>query len=236
MSRRLWMSAVGPLRPLNFRCAGDGAATGHPGRAQRLAEAVFAALRLPCAARVRPVAQLSVAALTVVEQARRVRARSALRARAPNPDAARRRRCALVPARVPRCETGGARPRTRHGLAGRGGGRAWAGRIGAAEERRASARARRASSSDSSHLFERSERSERSELCDGPEDRAPQGTRSAAKGKPSEPCPGPARRLARTDASMRRRTPREQRQRAASRPVHPAHFKRRGSREARWNH
>jgi hypothetical protein len=121
-------------------------------------------------------------------------------------------------------------------VAGKAAGGAWAGRIGAAEEAspdtnspgdclclasgrgaspgaackaRASGRARiwRASSSDSSHLFERSERSERSELCDGPEDRAPQGPRSAAKGQPSEPRPGLARRLARADASMRKRTP-----------------------------
>ena len=43
-------------------------------------------------------------------------------------------------------------------------------------------RAQRASSSDSSRLFEHSERSERSEFRDGPRVRAPQGTLRAAKG------------------------------------------------------
>ena len=42
-------------------------------------------------------------------------------------------------------------------------------------------RAQRASTTDSSRLFERRERSERSELSDGPRDRAPQGSRSAAE-------------------------------------------------------
>ncbi len=80
-------SACGPLLSLNFCFAGSGAATRHPGRARRLGSAVFAALRLPCAARVRgPVAQLPpFASLTVVEQSRRVSSRSALRARAPAP-------------------------------------------------------------------------------------------------------------------------------------------------------
>ncbi len=198
-------SGFGPLLSLKSRLAGSGAATGQPGRARRLGSAVFAALRLPCAARVRgPVAQLPpLASLTVVEQSRRVRARSALRARAPAPvllgaSHARRAR--------PGCPV--AEPVVACGLsntdavAGKAAGGAWAGRIGAAEEHRASGRAPwRASSSDSSHVFERSERSERSELCDGPEDRAPQGPRSAAKGQPSEPRPGPARRLARANAA-----------------------------------
>ena len=43
--------------------------------------------------------------------------------------------------------------------------------------RRVSARAARASTSDSPHLSERSERSSRSELCGGPCGRAPQGSR-----------------------------------------------------------
>ena len=233
------MAAAGPMRTLNIRFADSCAATGHPGRARRLGEAVFASLRLPCAARSRgPVAQLPpFAALTVVEQARRVRSRSALRARAPSPvllGASHARRAlpgCPVAETVVACVASNTDP-----VAGKAAGGAWAGRIGAAEEvspdtnspgdclclasgrgaspdaackARSSGRARiwRASSSDSSHLFERSERSERSELCDGPEDRAPQGPRSAAKGQPSEPRPGSARRLARADSRMRKRTP-----------------------------
>ena len=77
-------AVAGDMKDLPSCC---GVATGQPGRARRLGSAVFAALRLPCAARVRgPVAQLPpFASLTVVEQSRRVRARSALRARAPAP-------------------------------------------------------------------------------------------------------------------------------------------------------
>jgi hypothetical protein len=73
----------GPSLSLSSRIAGSGAATGQPGSARRSGEAVFAALRLPCAARVRgPVSQL--AALTALGQARRVTSRGALRARAPH--------------------------------------------------------------------------------------------------------------------------------------------------------
>ena len=54
-------------------------------------------------------------------------------------------------------------------------------RLCGAEERRfRGQRAQRASTSDLRHLFERSERSERSELCRGPRDRAPQGSRPQA--------------------------------------------------------
>ena len=178
-------------RWLNICFASSGAATRQPGRARRLAEAVFAALRRPCAARVRgPVAEPVVA-----------------------------------------CETSNT-----DAVAGKAAGGAWAGRIGAAEERRASGRAPwRASCSDSSRLSERSERSERSELSDGPEDRAPQGPRSAAKGQPSEPRPGPARRLARADASTTKRS-------LANGPIGPKaatrtsmRILRRGSRVAPWS-
>jgi len=66
-----------------------------------------------------------------------------------------------------------------------------------AEEHRTCGRARqRASSSDSSRLFERSERSERSEFRDGPRDRVPQGTRSEAKGAAFERRRIPARGFA----------------------------------------
>ena len=205
------VAASGPLRTLAIRFASGGAATGHPGRAQRLGEPVFATLRLPCAARARgPAAQLAtLTAFAALEHARRVRSRSALRARAPNPvllGASHARQslpgCPVAETMVA-CAASNTDP-----VAGKVPGGAWAGRMGAAEERRSSGRARigRASSSDSSHLSERSERSERSELCDGPEDRAPQGTRSAAKGQPSEPGPGSTRRLARADAGIKKRT------------------------------
>jgi len=60
----------------------------------------------------------------------------------------------------------------------------------------------RASLSDSRRLSERNERSECSELCRAAKSRAPQGTRSAAQGKPFEPRLRRARRLARTTAGM----------------------------------
>ena len=66
-------------------------------------------------------------------------------------------------------------------------GGAWAGRIGAAEKRRVPGRARSALRALTGRiLFERSEHSERSELCDRPQDRAPQGTRREAEGQHSE--------------------------------------------------
>ena len=72
---------------LAFHLGGGGAAAGQPGSARHAAEAVFAALRLPCAARVRgPVAQLAaLTAFAALGQARRVRSRGALRARATHP-------------------------------------------------------------------------------------------------------------------------------------------------------
>ena len=193
------------LLSLNSRFAGGGAATGHPGRARRLAEAVFAALRLPCAARVRgPVAQLPpFAALTVVEQARRVRSRSALRARAPNPvllGASHARRA--LPG-CPVAETGGGGGTSNTDpVAGKAAGGAWAGRIGAAEKRRVPGRARRAlrDLTRRSCLSVESAANAASSAT-GPGTRASQGTRSAAKGQPSEPRPGPARRLARDDTT-----------------------------------
>jgi hypothetical protein len=53
-------------------------------------------------------------------------------------------------------------------------------------------RAQRASTSDSSPLFERSERSERSEFGDGPRDRASQGSRCAAPTTSAKPAGLPA--------------------------------------------
>jgi hypothetical protein len=70
-----------------------------------------------------------------------------------------------------------------------------AGRSAPVERREAQGswpRAQRASSSDSSRLFERSERSERSEFGDGPRDRAPQGSRCAAPTVSAKRCGLPA--------------------------------------------
>ncbi len=62
------------------------------------------------------------------------------------------------------------------------------GRLCAAEERRACGRAQSALRQLTRRpLSERSEQSEGSELGDGPQDRVPQGTRSVAKGQHSEP-------------------------------------------------
>ena len=200
------LAAIGPWLPLTMCQVGSGAATRHPGRARRSGEAVSASLRLPCAARDRgPVAQLPpFAALTVVGHAQRVRSRSALRARASTPallgDSHARRALpgCLVAGPVVVCVASNTTS-----IAGKAAGEAWAGRIGAAEKRRVPGRARSALRAlTCGRLFERRERSERSEFGHRPGTRASQGTRSEAKGKPSEPRPGLARRLARADATM----------------------------------
>ena len=54
----------------------------------------------------------------------------------------------------------------------------------------------RASCSDSLHLFDHSERSERRKLCNGPQDRASQGTRAKRGRAQAEPRQPSARRLA----------------------------------------
>ena len=83
--------------------------------------------------------------------------------------------------------------------------RVWAG-CGAPVRRRGAQgswpRAQRASTTDSSRLFERRERSERSELSDGPRDRAPQGSRSAAQTASAKRRGLPARAFARADLGM----------------------------------
>ncbi len=160
----------------------DSAATGQPGRAQRATSAVFASLRLPCAARVRgPDAKLPpFAALTVVRQSLRVSARSALRARASNP--------VLLSASHARW----ARP----------------GRMGAAEKRRLAGRARTRAlrALTRRNCLTKASAASGGSFSTGPASRASQGTRSEAKGKPFEPGPGRARRLARTHVSTKQRT------------------------------
>jgi hypothetical protein len=207
---RLSPSAAGPLASSDARSACSSVATGHPGRAQRLGEAVVAARRLPCAARLRgPVAQLPpFAALTVVGQSRRVRARGALRARAPNPVLLGASHahwslpgCSVAEPQVV-CETSNT-----DAAAGKAAGGAWAGRIGAAEERRASGRARSAHRElTRCRCLSAESAANEASSATGPDDRAPEGTRSEAKGQPPEPGPGRARRLARTDACVSVRT------------------------------
>ena len=220
-------AAHGPLKSMSCRFAGPGVTTRHPGGAWCAAEAVFAALRLPCAARVRgPVAQLAtLTAFAALEQARRVRSRSALCARAPHPvllGASEARHAPpgcrvaqpLVACEAAHCDPG----------AGKAASGAWAGRIGAAEQHRDPGRARSAlrDLTRCRCLSAESEANAASSAT-GPGARAAQGTRSAAKGKPSEPGPGRARRLALADASVRERTfanrykgPRAARHRSAS--------------------
>ena len=204
------VATLGPLPSLNFRFAGSAAATGHPGRAQHLGEAVFASRRLPCAARARgPVAQLAaLTAFAALEQARRVSSRSALRAR---PRALRSSAAHSRPGTAPPSglQTVLVRGTSRtQAVARKAAGGAQAGRMGAAEKHRVPGRARSALRAHAcGRLFERRERSERSELGHRPGTRASQGTRSAAQGKPSEPRLRPARRLACADAGSRQRTP-----------------------------
>jgi len=205
-------SACGPLQTLSVRFRCSGAATRHPRRAQRATSAGFASLRLPCAARVRgPAAQLpALAALSLVKHVQRVSARSArVRARASHPVLLGASHALLArpgcPVAEPKVVCGwlNTAPRARKAP-----GAAWAGRIGAAEKRRAPGRARTRALRDLTcgRLSERRERSERSEFGHGPGDRASQGTRSEAKGKPFEPRPGRARRLARADESTKQQT------------------------------
>ena len=93
----------------------------------------------------------------------------------------------------------------RGGAGKAGGGCATAATLCGAEERRARGRARaaRASSSDSSRLFERSDRRERSEFRDGPRDRVPQGSRPNGPTAVHERRRIPARGFARSLESRR---------------------------------
>ena len=170
----------------------------------------FASLRVLCDARpCGPVAELaSFAALSALRHPRRVRGRCALRAR---PQVLRfsaaHSRPGAAPPSGPGTEVVG-RGWNTDAVAGKVAGGTQAGRIGAAEKRRVPGRARSALREHTcGRLSERRERSERSEFGHRPGSRASQGTRSAAKGKPSEPRPRPTRRLARADTRARKRAP-----------------------------
>ena len=143
---------------------------------------------LRCSARGRAAELAAFAALTTLKQLRRVRSRSALARADPGPALLVATEIAPTGYRLPRSPPGGRRAGRvrapplfpqRRVRAGRG-----------APLRRREAqglwpRAQRASCSDSSQLSERSERSERSEFCDGPRDRASQGSRRESAGRRS---------------------------------------------------
>ncbi len=107
-----------------------------------------------------------------------------------------------------------------------------AARLCGGEQRRACGqRAQRASSTDSSRLFERSERSERSELCDGPQARAAQRSRRAAATAEPARRRTPAHGFARAERSHS--SPTERPQRAGSGHCRsPAHFRNLSNRRA----
>jgi hypothetical protein len=95
-------------------------------------------------------------------------------------------------------------------------------------------RAQRALPSDSSRLSERSERIERSEFCDGPRDRAPQGSRSAAPTASVKRRGLPARGFARADRRMQSGHSTATKGRRLTTNGH-ARFMHHGSRDARWS-
>ena len=172
------------------------------GRPRRFAEAVSAALRLHCAARSGVASPNSLRSLRSLRSNNRDESvHEARAARAPTP--------ALCCSSPPKSRPAGSPCREVHGWwcsfqtspqwpqrrvrAGRG-----------APVRRRGAqglwpRVQRASTSDSSRLFERRERSERSELSDGPRDRAPQGSRRKAPTASAKRRGLPARAFARAD-------------------------------------
>ena len=205
------MTGFGPLRKSTvlFRVRAMVAAKGCEGGAQRATEAVVAARRLPCGARVHGPAHNSLRSLRSLrsDRMRQVSLRSALRARAMNP-------ALLGPCRPRRASRPGSSPGTNGPLdrlcpgsashahrappehpfaAGSGGsprppppvperqGVPGGSAVCGAEQRSLEGGARSALRGLTCRiLFERSERSERSELCGTPSRRAAQGSRCAA--------------------------------------------------------
>ncbi len=179
------MTSLGPLRTLNvgpFVWAVV-AAKGRPGGARRATEAVVAALRLPCAARVHGPAHNSLRSLRSLRsnRMRQVSLRSALRARAMNPALLGASHARRAPPGRPFAAGSGCSRRPPPLLAERqavpGGGA-----VCGAEQRSLEGGERSELRQLTCRiLFERSERSERSELCGTPSRRAAQGSLSAAK-------------------------------------------------------
>jgi len=180
-------SAFGPLLTFGSVCFRllERRGRRHPARAH--AVAVGAARRLHCGARLGVASPNSLRSLRSLRSnsgdesvdearcARRPRACAPRRHRnRPRrvPPAARQRRWCLSREPIPLQQR-----------------RARAGRSAPVRRREAQGlwpRAQRASSTDSSPLFERSERSERSEFGDGPRDRASQGSRRASDDRRAE--------------------------------------------------
>ena len=196
------VASFGPVRPFVNGCSGAASARrgkGSPPGAH--AVAVAAARRLHCAARSGVAPPNSLRSLRSLRSNKRGESVDEARAaHAPTPAL----RCSSPPKSRPAgspCEVHGyccsrqTPPRwlQRRVRAG----------CGAPVRRRGAQgswpRAQRASTTDSSRLFERRERSERSELSDGPRDRAPQGSRCAAPTASAKRRGLPARAFARTD-------------------------------------
>ena len=196
------VSVVGPL----LRFVGDrsGLASARRGKGcppGAHAVAVGAAHRLHCAARSGVAPLNSLRSLRSLRSNRRGESVVDARWRAPTP--------ALRCSSPPKSRPAGSPCREVHGgrcsfqTPPRGlQRRVWAGCCAPVRRRGAQGswpRAQRASTTDSSRLFERRERSERSELSDGPRDRAPQGSRSAAETASAKRRGLPARAFARAD-------------------------------------
>ena len=179
------MTRCGPLRAFSsvrFVRSTFRADRGRRYPAGALTVAVFAALRLPCAARLEGVPHNSLRSLRSLrsDRMRQVSLRSSLR----SPPS--KLRCSAPPTAPPpgtagRSSTGGGdrREKPLPAAKGRSGGarRACEAPSSAGFMARARSALRRLTWRI---LFERSERSERSELCAGPWTRAAQGSRSAA--------------------------------------------------------
>jgi len=201
----------GSLRASSVRCRvlSTVAAKGSPGGAQRATEAVVAARRLPCGARVHGPAHNSLRSLRSLRsnRMRQKCLRGALRARAMNPALLGASHARRAPPGHPfaACSSCSRRPPPpvleRQAVPG-------GSAVCDAEQRRLEGGARSALREHFCRiLFERSERSERSELCGTPSRRAAQGSRCAA---PTATVSAPAgHRLTRPaqDIERTKRTP-----------------------------
>ncbi len=169
--------------------------------------AVYASLRLRCGARPGVAPHNSLRSLRSLRSDRcGESAHEARCARRPQPCAPRRptnRPCRVPPAA--KAGMGGLPPHTTIGSAKARPGR-WQRACGAPRSTGLVARARSAPRNLICRtLFERSERSERSELCDGPQGRAPQGSRCAAPTASPKRCRLPGRAFAAPHVEVRRR-------------------------------
>ena len=170
----------------------------------------FASLRVPCDARLAgPVAELAAfAALSTLRHLQRVSSRSALRARPATLcfSAAPIRPAQAAPAALPAAwRVFDESPATTAAATGRPGS---AQRACEAPSRTGFGARARSALPDLTRCrcLSAVSAANAASSATGPGARASQGTRSAAKGQPSEPGPGRARRLARAEAGVRQRT------------------------------